>query len=239
MPLGARILPPPPPPDETLLKELAQIRTTDLSDVMGGSYTMSAEIAPMHRPVERIAGPALTVSVPTNSEFLIKYVLNTARPGDIVVVDAVSNMTSVLAGSNMMRGLLHRGGAAAIFDGIVRDVDEIAEDGLPVFARGIGCAEGPGGPDQGEVDVPIACGGTVVSPGDIIGGPPRGGHRCGARRVRRGGHSSGPQARGQARCSPGVPAQGHPGQHREDRGNPSRSRDRLPRRELAGAPGGL
>ncbi len=168
MPLGARILPAPPLPDDALVKELAQIRTTDLSDVMGGSYTMSAQIAPVHRPVRRIAGPALTVSVPTNSEFLIKYALNTARPGDIVVINAVGNMTSVLAGSNMMRGLLHRGGAAAIFDGIVRDVDEITEDGLPVFARGIGCAEGPCGPDQGEVNVPIACGGTVVSPGDII-----------------------------------------------------------------------
>jgi regulator of RNase E activity RraA len=168
MPLGARILPPPPPPDAGLLKEFARIRTTDLSDVMGGSYTMSAQIAPVHRPIRRAAGPALTVSVPTNSEYLIKYALNTARPGDIVVVNAVGNMTSVLAGSNMMRGLLHRGAVAAIFDGIVRDVDEIRQDGLPVFARGVGTAEGPLGPDVGEVNVPIACGGTVVSPGDIV-----------------------------------------------------------------------
>jgi regulator of RNase E activity RraA len=168
MPLGARILPPPPAPDPDLVKELAQVRSTDLSDVMGGSYTMIGAIVPVHRPVTRVAGPALTVSVPTNSEYLIKYALNTARAGDIVVVNALGNMTSVLAGSNMMRGLLNRGAAAAIFDGIVRDVDEIAEDGLPVFARGVACAEGPLGPDVGEVNVPIACGGTVVSPGDIV-----------------------------------------------------------------------
>ncbi|GAA1545019.1 RraA family protein [Nocardioides humi] len=168
MPLGARILPPPPAPDPELVKRLAQVRTTDLSDVMGGSYTMTGQIAPVHRPVVRVAGPALTVSVPTNSEFLIKYALNTARAGDVVVVNALGNMTSVLAGSNMMRGLLNRGAVAAVFDGIVRDVDEIAEDGLPVFARGVACAEGPCGPDQGEINVPIACGGTVVAPGDIV-----------------------------------------------------------------------
>lgn len=168
MPLGARILPPPAAPDPELVKEFAQIRSTDLSDVMGCSYTLTAEIAPVHRPITRVAGPALTVSVPTNSEYLIKYALNTARPGDVVVVNALANMTSVLAGSNMMRGLLNRGGVAAIFDGIVRDVGEIAEDGLPVFARGVGTLEGPLGPDVGEVNVPIACGGTVVNPGDIV-----------------------------------------------------------------------
>lgn len=168
MPLGARILPPPPSPRAEILKEFAGVRSSDLSDVMGGSYTLSAQIAPVHRPVARVAGPALTVSVPTNSEFLIKYALNTARAGDVVVVNALANMTSVLAGGNMMRGLLYRGAAAAVFDGIIRDVDEIRAGGLPVYARGIGTAEGPCGPDQGEINVPIACGGTVVSPGDIV-----------------------------------------------------------------------
>ena len=168
MPLGARILPPPPPAPADLVEQLAHIRTTDLSDVMCGSYTMSARIGPVRRPIARVAGPALTVSVPTNSEYLIKYALNTARAGDVVVVNANANMTSVLAGSNMMRGLLHRGAVAAVFDGVVRDVDEIHEDGLAVFARGVETAEGPCGPDQGEVNVPIACGGTVVMPGDIV-----------------------------------------------------------------------
>ena len=150
MPLGARILPPPPLPSAEVLKKFAVIRTSDLSDVMGGSYTLSAQIAPVHRPVSRVAGPALTVSVPTNSEYLIKYALNTARAGDVVVVNALGNMTSVLAGGNMMRGLLHRGAAAAVFDGIVRDVDEIRGGGLPVYARGIGTAEGPCGPRRGQ-----------------------------------------------------------------------------------------
>lgn len=168
MPLGMRVLPPPPPLCQEHVAKLAHLRSTDLSDVMGGSYTMTAQIAPVHRPIKRVVGSAYTICVPTNSEYLIKYAFNTARPGDVAIINAGGNMSSVLAGSNMVRGLRGRGAVAAIFDGIVRDIGEIKDDGLPVFARGIGTAEGPFGPDVGEVNVPTACGGTVVNPGDIV-----------------------------------------------------------------------
>jgi regulator of RNase E activity RraA len=56
-----------------------------------------------------------------------------------------------------------------ITDGAVRDLDGIAEAGLPVFAAAVtpnsSQKDGPG-----EINVPIACGGQVVHPGDIVVG---------------------------------------------------------------------
>ena len=56
-----------------------------------------------------------------------------------------------------------------IVDGAIRDVDGITRLGFPAFSRTV-C---PGGCDKdgpGEINVPIACGGTVVMPGDIVVG---------------------------------------------------------------------
>ena len=54
-----------------------------------------------------------------------------------------------------------------VIDGPVRDVDALREMDLPVYVTG----STPGGPHKegpGEVNVPIACGGISVHPGDII-----------------------------------------------------------------------
>src|SRR5438045_4422077 len=56
-----------------------------------------------------------------------------------------------------------------IVDGAIRDVDGITRLGMPAFSRTL-C---PGACDKdgpGEINVPIACGNTVVMPGDIIVG---------------------------------------------------------------------
>ena len=57
--------------------------------------------------------------------------------------------------------------AGFVIDGAVRDADALAELGLPVFARGVTPAcpykNGPG-----RLNEPVALGGVVVSPGDLI-----------------------------------------------------------------------
>ena len=54
-----------------------------------------------------------------------------------------------------------------IVDGVVRDPRELQAEGLPVCARGLAVIVG-GHDGPGEVNVPVACGGVVVNPGDII-----------------------------------------------------------------------
>lgn len=155
-------------PDPDLVARLSAYASTDFSDVMRGSGTMGRWIAPAFSPMPRIAGPAITVSIPTASMSILRVAFQQARPGDIIVVNGMGNMATALVGANMIRGLLHRGAAGIIFDGAIRDITEIRADGLPVFARGVTTAEGPDKPEAGEVNFPIACGGVVVNPGDIV-----------------------------------------------------------------------
>lgn len=63
--------------------------------------------------------------------------------------------------------------AGIILDGPIRDIDEIGKWNFPVYCTGTT----PGGPYKegpGEINVPIACGGVSVNPGDIILADPDG-----------------------------------------------------------------
>lgn len=168
MPIGYRVNVDVPRPEPALLARFADVRSTDVADVLYGAGTVDREIAPAYLPIRRIVGSALTVSVPSASEAMIKVALQAAARGDIVVVNAMGNRTSALVGSNMLRALRHRGAVGAIFDGVIRDVSELRAEDFPVFARGTVTAEGPYAPDAGEINFPIACGGVVVNPGDVV-----------------------------------------------------------------------
>ena len=69
--------------------------------------------------------------------------------------------------------MIKLGVAGLIVDGCVRDIENLRNMGLPVFARGTVCGSGhKDGP--GEVNFPLACGGIVVNPGDLIFGDENG-----------------------------------------------------------------
>lgn len=67
----------------------------------------------------------------------------------------------------MMMDCRNHGFAGCAIDGYLRDIDEISHMDFPVFARGI-TPQGPYKFGPGEINVPIAFGGQVVFPGDIV-----------------------------------------------------------------------
>ena len=89
--------------------------------------------------------------------------------GDVVVVNTSGNTTSAVFGELMGNSAVAARLGGLVVDGAIRDVDGLARLGFPAFSRSIsagGCdKDGPG-----EINVPIACGNTVVMPGDIVVG---------------------------------------------------------------------
>ena len=167
MPVGFRVIRRSSRPESAVLKRFAALHTADLSDAMNRSGTLDRGIQPTFTPMKRIVGPAVTVSAPTGAFNIVKIGMEQTQAGDVLVINARGVLNGALVGGNVCRGLLHRGLAGLVADGAVRDASEIQQDGLPTFARGITTVMGPiDGP--GEVNVPIACGGVVVNPGDIV-----------------------------------------------------------------------
>lgn len=154
------------PPGE-LIERIRDYRSCDLSDAMNRTQTLIG-IKPIYKPMERVVGPAITVNSVVPSIDAGKMALATSQPGDVLVVTAPFSTGHAVWGGNLAFGTKSRGIAGLIVDGSIRDVGEIRNVDLPTFARDIATAAAPIHSPQGEVNVPIACGGVVVFPGDIV-----------------------------------------------------------------------
>ncbi len=154
-------------PPQALVDELAQIPTPDLADAMYGSGAMVGEIHAAYKPMPRVAGPAVTVSIPSGSLPLLKMGMQQTRQGDVLVANARGAGSFAVWGGNVSVGMFHRGVRAVVIDGCARDIADIQATGLPLFIRGTS-PNSPPSQGPGEVNFPTACGGVVVNPGDIV-----------------------------------------------------------------------
>jgi len=120
-----------------------------------------------------MVGAALTVKARPGDNLLIHKALDMAGPGDVVVVSNEGDRGRALAGEVMVTHAEYRGIPGIVFDGPIRDMDVLKDSNLFLYATG----STPGGPFKfgpGEINVPIACGGITVVPGDLIIGDPDG-----------------------------------------------------------------
>lgn len=155
-------------PPRELIDQFRQFDTPDISDMLNRMYAMNNGIHDLSG-AGSICGPACTVKVFPGDNLMVHKVLDVAKPGDIVVVDAGGSKSNAVLGDLICTKARHRGISAFVIDGLVRDLPDIIADSFSVFA----CGETPIGPlhrGPGEINFPVSCGGVVVNPGDIIVG---------------------------------------------------------------------
>ena len=116
-----------------------------------------------------MAGTAITVRTSPGDNLMVHVALDGAGPGDVIVVDAGGDLTNAILGEMMVLHATARGLAGIVINGAIRDSGAIAAQDLPVYAAGI-THRGPYKDGPGEINVPIAIGGMVVMPGDMVVG---------------------------------------------------------------------
>ncbi|CAI3794193.1 RraA family protein [Pseudarthrobacter sp. MM222] len=145
---------------------LKRYPTANVGDAMDRLNLMDTGIASQWADA-RCVGPALTVLTREGDNLAIHRALDDAEAGDVLVINALGGTTRAVFGDLLAEICLAKGIAGVIIDGLTRDRAAIKELGLPVWARGVSPA-GPAKYGPGAVSVPVACGGTVVNPGDLI-----------------------------------------------------------------------
>jgi RraA family protein len=154
-------------PDPELVQALHGVPTTIVSDCLG-SCVGAVGLEPFHGDRSlALCGVALTVRVRPGDNLMIHKALTLAQPGDVLVVDGSGDISHALVGGLMRLAALARGIAGLVLDGAIRDVAEWAEGDLPVYARGFSHRR-PSKDGPGEINVPIACAGLAVAPGDLV-----------------------------------------------------------------------
>jgi RraA family protein len=155
-------------PPDSLVERFRQVPVAAVGDAQERLWVLEGDIRAMW-PGARFAGSALTVYTRAGDNLAVHRALDIARPGDVLVVNGQGDTTRALLGGLLAGRARKLGLAGIVVDGAVRDVDEIESVGLPVFARAITPA-GPYKNGPAEVGLPVACGGVVCSPGDIVCG---------------------------------------------------------------------
>jgi regulator of RNase E activity RraA len=100
--------------------------------------------------------------------------IETARPGTVLVIDCRGDTRAASLGNILLTRLMKRGTVALVSDGAVRDSPEIAAQQFPVFAAGRSASTNLSVHHAVDLDVPIACAGVAVFPGDILVGDEEG-----------------------------------------------------------------
>jgi regulator of RNase E activity RraA len=96
--------------------------------------------------------------------------MDSLLPGEIAVVSTGNSVRNAPWGELLSTAAMARGARGAVVDGLVRDVKKIFGLGFPVFARGMKPVDSRGRGLVMDYNVPVECGGVVVTPGDLIVG---------------------------------------------------------------------
>ncbi|TQM36755.1 RraA family protein [Pseudonocardia cypriaca] len=152
-------------PDD--IRRLGEVPTANVGDALARMTVIDG----IRLVTERceLLGNALTVDVRAGDNLAIHRALDDAHPGDVLVVNGHGDTTRALIGDLIGEIMISAGVTGAVIDGAVRDVRALSELGLTVYARAVTPA-GPFKDGPGSIGVPVAVGGVVVAPGDVIVG---------------------------------------------------------------------
>jgi 4-hydroxy-4-methyl-2-oxoglutarate aldolase len=162
---------------------LAQIESTlytavvsDALDDLGLREQVMAEYLRPVGPNVKFAGRARTIAcmdvyhIDDDPYGMEIEAIDSILPGEVVVVATGASRRNAPWGELLSTAAVERGARGAVIEGLVRDVRRIQELGFPVFAAGMKPVDSKGRGRVVNYNVPVLCGGVLVTPGDLVFG---------------------------------------------------------------------
>jgi 4-hydroxy-4-methyl-2-oxoglutarate aldolase len=147
-------------------EELATLGSATVYEAGGRRGYVDADLVQVV-PGSRAAGPARTVRCGQDDNLMVHAVMADVEPGDVIVVSMPEPRPVALVGELLATQAKAHGAAAMLIDASVRDLEELVELGLPIWARWVR-VRGAGKDLAGAIGEPLIIGGAPINNGDVV-----------------------------------------------------------------------
>jgi 4-hydroxy-4-methyl-2-oxoglutarate aldolase len=151
---------------EATLKELARLGSATVYEAGGRRGYVDADLHQIV-PGSRVAGPARTVLCGQDDNLMVHAAMAAVKPGEVIVLTMPEPRPVALVGDLLATQALAQGAAGMLIDASVRDTEELADLGLPIWARWIR-VKGAAKDIAGTIGEPVVVGGAAIRQGDVV-----------------------------------------------------------------------
>jgi 4-hydroxy-4-methyl-2-oxoglutarate aldolase len=146
--------------------ELARLGSATVYEAGGRRGYVDADLVQVI-PGSRTAGPARTVLCGQDDNLMVHAVMASVKLGEVIVLTMPEPRPVGVVGDLLATQAKAQGAAGMLIDAAVRDLEELRELGLPIWARWVR-VKGATKDLAGAIGEPVTIGGATIRQGDIV-----------------------------------------------------------------------
>jgi 4-hydroxy-4-methyl-2-oxoglutarate aldolase len=146
--------------------ELAQLGSATVHEAAGRSQVIDLDLVQVV-PGSRAAGPARTVRCGQDDNLMVHAAVAEAQPGEVLVLTMPEPRPTALVGDLLVTQMKGRGVVAVLVDAAVRDVEQLRDLGLPIWAHWVR-VRGADKKVAGAIGEAVEVGGATIRQGDVV-----------------------------------------------------------------------